>query len=137
MSRKRTLGNYFSFRYMITPDIMKIVHVIGLIILNLAMLGGFVVGIYALFSQDLGLDDYTVLILIGGILGSIVVFFWVNIEWRMICEWLILFFSMHEMLSTVEGDLKEVNREVKDRQNEKDDEEDVDVEEEEEDEEED
>ena len=133
MSRKRTLGNYFSFRYMITPDIMKIVHIIGLIILNLAMLGGFIAGIYVLFSQDLGLDDYTVLILIGGILGSIVIFFWVNIEWRMICEWLILFFSMHEMLSTVEGDLKEVNREVKDRQYGKDDEEDGDEEKEEED----
>ena len=137
MVRKRTLGNYFSFRYMITPDIMKIVHVIGLIILNLAMLGGFVFGIYALFSMDLGLEDYTVFILIGGVLGSIIVFFFVNIEWRMLCEWLILFFSMHEMLSTVEGDVREVNREVKDRHYGKEEHNEDDEEEEEEDEDED
>lgn len=109
---------------MITPDIMKIVHVVGLILINLAMLGGFVVGIIYLFSADLGLDGtMTALVLVGGILGAIVVFFWVNIEWRMLCEWLILFFSMHEMLSTVEGELKEVNREVKDRHISEDDEE--------------
>ena len=137
MVRKRTLGNYFSFRYMITPDIMKIVHVIGLIILNLAMLGGFVFGIYALFSMDLGLEVYTVFILIGGVLGSIIVFFFVNIEWRMLCEWLILFFSMHEMLSTVEGDVREVNREVKDRHYGKEEHNEDDEEEEEEDEDED
>jgi len=122
---------------MITPDIIKIVHVVGLILLNLIMLGGFIFGIYALFSMDLGLEDYTVFILIGGILGSIIVFFWVNIQWRMICEWLILFFSMHEMVSTLEGEVKEVNREVKDKTYGKEQEEEPDDDEEEEEEDED
>jgi len=120
LARKRTLGNYFSFRYMITPDIIKIIHVIGIIILNLTMLGGFIFGIYMLFSQDLGLEGYTAIVLIGGVLGSIVVFFIVNIIWRMFCEWLILFFSMPEMVSTLEGEVKEVNKEVKGRHKEDD-----------------
>ena len=106
MARKRTLGNYFSFKYMITPDIIKIIHVIGLILINLALVGGFIVGLYFLFTQDLDLEGYmTAVIIVGGVLGGIIVFFLANIEWRMFCEWLILFFSMHEMLSTVEGEV--------------------------------
>lgn len=113
MARKRTFGNYFSFKYMITPDIIKIIHVIGIIIINLALIGGLIVGIFFLFSADWDLEGYMMaLLVIGGILGSIIVFFIANIEWRMFCEWLILFFSMHEMLSTVEGEVKEVNKKV-------------------------
>lgn len=99
---------------MITPDIMKIIHVIGIIILNLTLIGGFIVGIYFLFTEDLGLEGYmTTLIVVGGVLGGIIIFFWVNIQWRMICEWLILFFSLHEMVSTLEGELKEINKKTK------------------------
>jgi hypothetical protein len=113
LARKRTFGNYFSFKYMITPDIIKIIHVIGLIILNLALLGGLVAGIIFLFSQDLDLEGYMMaLVIVGAVVGAILAFFIVNIEWRIICETMILFFSMHEMLSTVEGELREVNKKV-------------------------
>ena len=125
MARKRTFGNYFSFKYMITPDIIKIIHVIGLIIVNLALIGGFIVGLYFLFTQDLGLEGYmTALVIIGGVLGGIIIFFLANIEWRMFCEWLILFFSMHEMLSTVEGELREVNKKVVEHSEDEDEEDD-------------
>ena len=38
MGRKRSFGNYFSFRYLITPDIIKIFHVTGFLLINLATL---------------------------------------------------------------------------------------------------
>ena len=127
MARKRTFGNYFSFKYMITPDIIKIIHVIGLIILNLALLGGLVVGIIFLFAQDLDLEGYMIaLVIVGAVIGAILAFFIVNIEWRIICETMILFFSMHEMLSTVEGELREVNKKVVEHQEEEEEEEDDD-----------
>ncbi|MCK5772955.1 MAG: DUF4282 domain-containing protein [Thermoplasmata archaeon] len=112
MAKKRTIGNYLGFRWLITPTIIKILHVLGLIILNLGMLGSFIVGLIVLIAGSTQVDlegSIKILAIVGFVIVSFIMFFLVNILWRMACENVILFFSIHEMISGIErttGDLE-------------------------------
>ena len=112
MAKKRSFSNYFGFRWLITPTIIKILHVLGLILLNLAMLGSFIVGIIVLIAGSTQVDlegPIKILAIVGFIIVGFITFFVVNILWRMICENIILFFSIHEMISGIEratGDIE-------------------------------
>ncbi len=112
MAKKRSIGNYFGFRWLITPTIIKILHVLGLIILNLAMIGAFITGIIVLVVGSTQVDlegTIKILAIIGFIIVGFIAFFLVNLLWRMICENIILFFSIHEMISGIErttGDIE-------------------------------
>ncbi|MDG6224787.1 MAG: DUF4282 domain-containing protein [Candidatus Thermoplasmatota archaeon] len=116
MARRRTFGNFFTFRWMITPGIIRIFYVIGLILDNLLLLAATIGGIAAMIiiGRDLELDT---LIIVGSIVGilvlSLITFIIMNLLWRMFCEQIILFFSLHEMLSTIEGDVRERIKERK------------------------
>ncbi|MFW3145696.1 MAG: DUF4282 domain-containing protein [Thermoplasmatota archaeon] len=112
MANQRNFKNYFSFRWLITPGIIRVIHVIGIIVLNLLLLGGFVGSIILVVMGSSAIDlegGYLALGIVVIILGGIVSFFLVNIGWRMICEQAILFFSLHEITASVENELKDVN----------------------------
>lgn len=112
MANQRNFKNYFTFRWLITPGIIRVIHVIGMIILNLLLLGGFVGSIILAIvgSGEVDLEGgYLALGIVVIILVGIVSFFLVNIGWRMICEQAILFFSLHEITASVENELKDVN----------------------------
>ena len=87
---KPSKGGYFSFRTMISPKIIKVLHAIGLAAI-------IIIGV-VLTSQ--GLDYYRTYLGIGLallILGPFV--------WRIFCEAWILAFSIHEVLVSIETKL--------------------------------
>ncbi|MCU0798981.1 MAG: DUF4282 domain-containing protein [Candidatus Thermoplasmatota archaeon] len=115
MAKKRTFGNFFSFRWMITPDLIKVIYVLELILFNLMNIALSLSVIAAIII----LWDYTGLETLWMIVSIVVwiilrLIWWVisNILLRMFFELVILPFSIHEMVSTVEGELKDINKKV-------------------------
>jgi len=115
MVKKRTFGNFFSFRWMITPDIIKVIYVLELILFNLMNIALSLSVIAAIII----LWDYTGLETLWMIVAIVVwvilrLIWWVisNILLRMFFELVILPFSIHEMVSSVEGELKDINKKV-------------------------
>jgi hypothetical protein len=88
-------GGYFSFRTMVSPMLIKIVYVLGI----LGIIGGgimltmqILLGKFSEYIITIG-DEKTTAIIIG------VLFILVgNLLWRVLCEVLIVLFSMHEVL---------------------------------------
>lgn len=83
-------AGYFSFRKMISPLIIRLINLFGL----LACTGAGSWLIYQAYQESFTNTQTLVhglLLLIPG-----------NIIWRMACEILILFFSMHEVLVSIE-----------------------------------
>ena len=116
MARRRTFGNFFTFRWMITPGVIRIFYVIGLILDNLLLMAATIGGMVAmiLLGGEFDLDMLIIIVSIVGILVlSLITFIIMNLLWRMFCEQIILFFSVHEMLSTIEGDVRERIKERK------------------------
>lgn len=85
---------FFSFRKMVSPSLIKIIYVFG-------MIGVMVAGILR-FIPPKGEDTPSILNIIIG-LGLITVG---NFVWRIFCENWILLFSIHEVLVSIEGKLK-------------------------------
>ncbi len=115
MAKKRTFGNFFSFRWMITPDLIKIIYVLELILFNLTNIAITLSTIAAVII----LWDYTGLETTWMIVSIVVWIIWRLIWWvisnillRMFFELVILPFSLHEMVSTVEGELKDINKKI-------------------------
>lgn len=115
MAKKRTFGNFFSFRWMITPDLIKIIYVLELILFNLTNIAITLSTIAAIII----LWDYTGLETTWMIVSIVVWIIWRLIWWvisnillRMFFELVILPFSLHEMVSTVEGELKDINKKI-------------------------
>lgn len=79
-------GDFFAFRYMITPVIIKVIYVIGAGLISL-------VSIMAIVSPSSSS---------GGILVGVLAFLLGNLYWRVIAELLIVFFGMHESLRSIE-----------------------------------
>ena len=73
-------NDFFSFREMVSMQIIKIVYILGMIFITIG-------GIITMF------DNF----LIG--LGAIVLG---NLIWRLICESSILLFSIHDILGSIE-----------------------------------
>ncbi|MGC9000967.1 DUF4282 domain-containing protein [Caldisericum sp.] len=91
--REESGGGYFSFRTMVTPIIVKWVYAIGMIAITIG-------GIVTMFRRN---DYYESG---GGFwmgLGIIVVG---NLLWRVACEGIILIFSIHDILASIERKIK-------------------------------
>lgn len=82
-----TQKGFFSFQKMISATLIKILYVIGLIMLTIS---GIVLIIQG-FSGDF-------LLYLGEGLGVIIIG---NLFWRMLCEGLIVIFSIHEAVVTI------------------------------------
>lgn len=111
---KRSFGNFFSFKWMITPDIIRIVYVIGLILQNLSLLGGYIAGLIMIIMsyEDMGLSStMLIVIIVVGTIASLILSLIMNLLWRMFCEQIILFFSIHETLVSIE----DVNRQTSEK----------------------
>jgi len=82
-------GGFFSFQTMITPVIMRILYVLG----ALALL------IYTFFLVGNAMSGYNangglaLLILVAGAIGQLC--------WRVLCESMVVFFSIHEELMRI------------------------------------
>ncbi len=113
MARKRTFGNFFSFRWMITPDIIKIIYVLNLILFNILniLITFSVIAAVVMFWDEIGLDTtWEIVTIVVWVIWRLIWWFTANILLRMYYELIILPFSIHEMVSTVEGEMREMNR---------------------------
>jgi predicted Zn finger-like uncharacterized protein len=91
-SNESTVGAFFSFREMVTPALVKISYVIVAIGITIAGIIEIMAG-----SQEGGISK----VLMGFIFIALG-----NLLWRIICEFAILLFSVHEILSSIEKELK-------------------------------
>lgn len=111
------MAGYFSFHYMVSTTIVKLIYVMGL----LALAGlGFIqiaLGVFALIQQSrtdlpalpLLTQPMTAIVLIAtGLLTLIPA----NFIWRLVCEAWILVFSMHELLASIDEKLSNRNPSV-------------------------
>ena len=92
INKSKFLG-FINFEIMITPLIMKIVYIVGVALIGLFML----IGMFSGFAEDflLGIAMFFVSIIAGVI---------AQVFWRIACEQIILFFSIHSELKKITKD---------------------------------
>lgn len=83
-------GEYFSFRQMVSNSIIKILYFCGAIIICILSLVAVVRGVTATETN------------VRDVLGGAALLFVGNLLWRVVCEGLILMFSIHEVLVSIE-----------------------------------
>ena len=77
-------NDFFSFRQMVSMQIIKIIYILGLLFITI---GGII-----------GLFDNFLMGLAAIVLG--------NLIWRLICESAILLFSIHDILGSIETNVR-------------------------------
>ena len=87
---------YFSFEKMISPTLIKVVYVIG-------MVGIVIAAIYMAFAGTKESDDTAKLLKIFSALLLAIVG---NLLWRLVCEQVILLFNIYERLASIDRSLK-------------------------------
>lgn len=87
---------YLSFEKMISPTLIKVVYVLG-------MVGIIVAAIYMAFAGTKEADDTAKLL---KVLSAILLAIVGNLLWRLVCEQVILLFSIHERLASIDRSLK-------------------------------
>lgn len=104
MASRRSIGNYFRFRWMITPDILRIIYVLGtifLFVLNIALVIGSIIALIV-FTSEIELETAQIIVaVIGIIIVGLILLLITNLLFRMYCEQIILFFSMHEIMEDI------------------------------------
>jgi len=104
------ISDFFNFRIFISTKVIKLIYVLGVIILTIiAILIAFAPD-YRFISHD---EDEQVPF---KLLIALILIFLFNLIWRVSCEFTILFFSMHEILASIEKNFKLANP-VKSRTN--------------------
>ena len=86
-------AEYFAFRELVTPQLIKVVYIVGACFITAA-------GLLSILSPET-LNEYEagpILTRLGGILVLLVG----NLVWRMMCEGAILLFSLHELLVSID-----------------------------------
>lgn len=86
-------GEYFAFRELVTPQLIKVVYLVGACFITAA-------GILSIVSPDT-LEEYEAGPIVTR-LGGIAVLLVGNLVWRMMCEGAILLFSLHELLVSID-----------------------------------
>lgn len=86
------VSDFFGFRLMVTSAILRGVYVVGAILLTVAALAAFA-----------NLEELENLIEVNfGGLGVVILYVLLQVGWRMMCEGMIVFFSIHERLAAIE-----------------------------------
>ena len=75
---------FISFRYLITPTIITIVYVIGAVLITLGALGSLAAGGSS------------------GLIFGLLVFFFGNLYWRVILEFVVVLFRMNDSLRSID-----------------------------------
>ena len=86
-------AEYFAFRELVTPQLIKVVYLVGACFITAA-------GLLSIVSPDT-LDEYEAGPIVTR-LGGIAVLLIGNLVWRMMCEGAILLFSLHELLVSID-----------------------------------
>ena len=86
-------AEYFAFRELVTPQLIKVVYLVGACFITAA-------GLLSIVSPDT-LDEYAAGPIVTR-LGGFAVLLIGNLVWRMMCEGAILLFSLHELLVSID-----------------------------------
>ncbi len=97
-------AEYFAFRELVTPQLIKVVYLVGACFITAA-------GLLSIVSPDT-LDEYEAGPIVTR-LGGIAVLLVGNLVWRMMCEGAILLFSLHELLVSIDTRAKILVRQGK------------------------
>jgi hypothetical protein len=92
--------DFFSFHTFITPVLVKIIYVLGVFGILLASLS------IALIPSDRLLPDWSLSPQFKSILVASIVFIGGNLLWRVLCEFLMVVFSIHARLVAIHGRTK-------------------------------
>ena len=102
---------FFDFRSLVSTSIIKVTYLMGAIILTLLAIIQIVVSLIILnghtvtdFFQPFAEGDQGKRLFVGVLVLTLG-----NLFWRLLCEGWILIFSMHEILSSIENELKRRN----------------------------
>jgi len=100
---QRSAGNFFSFRWMITPGLIKTIYIAGAVVITLMGLGI----VFGVAVHVPGPEGEPVRHAVGGIgvLVGLVYILLGNLLWRLWCEFVIVIFSMHELLGSIDRKL--------------------------------
>jgi hypothetical protein len=77
-------GEFIAFRYLITPTIITIVYVIGAVLITIGALGALVAGGSS------------------GLIGGLLIFFFGNLYWRVLMEFVVVLFKMNDSLQSID-----------------------------------
>jgi hypothetical protein len=99
-------ADFFAFRVMGTPALIRVVYLIGVVLITLAAIYIPLVGTATTVCQ--GTPDAVVCsaipgALVGGILVGILVFILGQLWWRVLTELLMVIFGIHEAVRAIEG----------------------------------
>ena len=86
-------AEYFAFRELVTPQLIKVVYLVGACFITAA-------GLLSIVAPD-ALDEYEAGPIVTR-LGGVAVLLIGNLMWRMVCEGAILLFSLHELLVSID-----------------------------------
>lgn len=86
-------AEYFAFRELVTPQLIKVVYIVGACFITAA-------GLLSILSPET-LNEYEAGPILSR-LGGISVILVGNLVWRMVCEGVILLFSLHELLVSID-----------------------------------
>ena len=106
---KSTFKDFFAFRKMISLPLIRILYVIGVIFIVavgvIVFVGSIISGIWG-YDYGWGSSGSSFLYFFGKFFGGVIVGGLIiiigNLFWRVICEWWVVFFSMHEQIVKIE-----------------------------------
>ena len=96
-----SFDDFLNFRMYITKTFMKFIYIIGAILITL--------GSFALMIGGVLPYNYYYSIGSGGILGGLALLTLGNLGWRLICEAIIIIFSIHEKLVSIDNKINTKN----------------------------
>jgi len=92
-----------NFRRMITPRIIQVLFVIGIVVIALGVLFALITGLGMIFTGWRGEKVVGILLFIGAIPGGAI---WMLL-WRVSCELWVVIFAMNETLTDIRNLLRE------------------------------
>ena len=93
-----SFDDFLDFKLFITKSFMKIIYIIGAVLITL---GGFAMMVGGSFSSIYGLP-----LGLSGVLGGLALLTLGHLAWRLICESIIIIFSIHDSLVSIDNKTK-------------------------------
>jgi hypothetical protein len=94
-SSQDKISDFFNFRIFISTKIIELIYVLGIIALTIFAI--------LIASEFISRDEEELTVL------TFIIYIIFNLIWRVLCEFTILFFSMHEILASIEKNFKLAN----------------------------
>jgi hypothetical protein len=102
------MNGFLSFRTLITSQLIKGMYIAGALLISVAAVGCIGVSIVLLFDSSAGSGAASLSGPLAFFFCGLLLLTFGNVAWRIMCESWILFFSVHEILATMDRRLKAI-----------------------------